>query len=224
MATSLIIQEPPLLVFPTLAKLIGLEGSIVLQQLYFLLQNPRNGRVISGERWIYNTYEEWVQHFPWMSERSLRRVFGDLQRRGIVLSCQPEGALSRRKYCRISHGTLPQLTYERVADQISTRAPDAAKSGASNRSKVSLPLAEKTIRDNNHQSIGHPSADRDRTSLPPIEDAIGFLESEAVNPSLIEPIAEQWLQSADPTKFRSWQNSLRAFAEKYEGDMPSNNR
>lgn len=44
MKRSLLIEEPPLQILPSLAAAIGLNEAIVLQQLYWLLQQPNNGK------------------------------------------------------------------------------------------------------------------------------------------------------------------------------------
>lgn len=98
---KLLIDCVPLLVLPELAVEVGIEASVVLQQLHWLLRDKRNGRVIGEHRWIYNTYEEWLVQFPWMSIRTIQRTFLRLEKDGYIESCQPEGGVSRRKYYRI---------------------------------------------------------------------------------------------------------------------------
>jgi hypothetical protein len=93
------------MVIPELVEEIGLEPAIILQQLHWLLRDPRNGKVIDGKRWLFNTYAEWrEQHFPWMSERTLMRHFCYLEKIKAITSCQPEGVVSRRKYYRLLVG------------------------------------------------------------------------------------------------------------------------
>jgi len=106
---SLLIEDYPLLVLPTLAQSIGLEEAIVVQQIHFLLRNPGNGRVVNGRRWIYNTYEQWLEVFPFWSSATLRRIFGRLEEMHLVVSCQPEGGVSRRKYYRLNEGMVLKL-------------------------------------------------------------------------------------------------------------------
>lgn len=105
----LLLPEPALQVLPSLAEAMGLENAIVTQQLHFLLRNPNSGRIIQGEKWIFNTYEQWREVFPFWTERAIRRIFNELEKNHIVESCQPEGALSRRKYYRINHGMLHRM-------------------------------------------------------------------------------------------------------------------
>ncbi len=104
--SSLLIEEPPLQVLPTLAVAVGLEEAIVVQQLHWYFRNPKNGREINGQRWIFNTYASWKKIFPWWSEITIKRIFIRLEGMHIVESCQPEGGISRRKYYRLNYGMI----------------------------------------------------------------------------------------------------------------------
>lgn len=105
MPGSLLLDEPTIPVLPSLAKAVGLNEAIVIQQLHFLAKSPRSGKVINGHKWIYNTYAEWREYFPWWSERTIERIFKELEEvKQFVVSCQPEGRVSRRKYYRLNKG------------------------------------------------------------------------------------------------------------------------
>ena len=105
---TLLLDERPLIVLPKLATDYGLNEAIVLQQIHFLLQIPSGGRIIDGEKWIWNTHEEWKrEHFPFLKLRTLRRAIESLERSRLLVSCQPDGRLSRRKYYRINYNALP---------------------------------------------------------------------------------------------------------------------
>ena len=68
------------MLLPSLAKAIGINGAIVLQQLHFHLANRDNGRVHAGQRWIYKTYEDWQKDdFPFWNVFKIQRVFLDLE-------------------------------------------------------------------------------------------------------------------------------------------------
>lgn len=106
--SNLLIDDEPLQVLPKLAVAIGLDEAIVVQQLHYWLNPKRkSGKIINGRRWIYNTYAEWREtNFPFWSEIHIKRTFLILEKCGIIVSCQPEGAFSRRKYYRINEGFL----------------------------------------------------------------------------------------------------------------------
>ncbi len=109
--SPLLISEPPLQVLPTLASAIGLNGAIVLQQLHYWLQRARHTR--DGRQWIYNTYEQWQQQFPWWSVRTLKRIFHNLETAGLVRAGNfNRSALDRTKWYTIdyAHPTLSGVT------------------------------------------------------------------------------------------------------------------
>ena len=98
-----LLDEPPLIILPSLAHGFGLNEAIVMQQLHFLLRYPKNGKKLAdGKRWIFNTYRQWQEMFPFWTEITIKRIFRKLERTGVVVSCQPEGTISRRKYYRLS--------------------------------------------------------------------------------------------------------------------------
>lgn len=73
---------------PTLAAMIGLNESIVLQQVHYWLKikENKNQDYIDGHYWVYNTYEQWGEQFPFFSIRTLRRVFTSLEKKGLLLA------------------------------------------------------------------------------------------------------------------------------------------
>lgn len=51
---------------PTLATIIGLNESIILQQVHYWLKIKEKSKqdYIDGHYWVYNTYEQWQEQFP----------------------------------------------------------------------------------------------------------------------------------------------------------------
>lgn len=83
---TLLMDEYPLMVSPWLAKEIGLNEAIFLQQLRFW-ESKNMGRVDEeGRRWIYNSIPAWLEQFPFLSERTLKRVLTSLESKGLLLT------------------------------------------------------------------------------------------------------------------------------------------
>jgi hypothetical protein len=102
--TALLIPEPPLQVLPSLAKEVGLNEAIVLQQLhYWRLQMGRD-----EDETIYNTIEDWKEQFPFWSERTIRRIIERLREKGYVEVSQP-GGIDRTNHYRVLYDALPQV-------------------------------------------------------------------------------------------------------------------
>lgn len=158
--TNLLIDEEPLQVLPKLALALGLDGAIVVQQLFYWL-NPkrRSGRVIDGRRWIYNTYAEWREsNFPFWSEIHIKRIFLNLERLGVIVSCQPEGRFSRRKYYRINEGWLIKARKDQLGDGSSERIKQIRSSDQIDTfvvSKSTVPSTETTSIENKQREFSH---------------------------------------------------------------------
>ncbi len=76
--SRLLLDEHPLMVSPSLAKAVGLNEAIVLQQLHYWLtrfkelQDEYHYR--DGRWWAYNTLKGWNDNFPWWSKNHSARV------------------------------------------------------------------------------------------------------------------------------------------------------
>jgi hypothetical protein len=77
-----LIPEPPLLILPTLAKTIGLNEAIMLQQCHYWLQ--RTDRARGDQRWFYKSTREWLEEFPFFSESTVKRTVQSLRKKGLI--------------------------------------------------------------------------------------------------------------------------------------------
>jgi hypothetical protein len=118
---SLLIDEYPLLVLPSLAVAVGLNEAIVLQQLHYWLNNPKGGVEMDGYRWVYNTYEQWqADNFPFWSVSTVKRTFTNLEDMELVVSRQ-QATYDRKKYYRIHEVNLTQWKipgWDDASDQV----------------------------------------------------------------------------------------------------------
>jgi hypothetical protein len=102
-----LLDEPPINIYPSLAKRAGINKAAILQQLHFLLKITEKAHLqknyIDGEWWVYNTYAGWQrEHFPWLSVRTVQRLFLELEKDGIIRSrLSPEDKDDQTKYYTI---------------------------------------------------------------------------------------------------------------------------
>ena len=76
--SSALINDYPITFLPHLAKAIGVNEALVLQQLHYWLVNHAEVQH-EGKFWIYKTYEEWQeQDFFFWSVRTVKSVFKSL--------------------------------------------------------------------------------------------------------------------------------------------------
>ena len=87
--TSYLLDEPPLLVIPSLAKLLGdVNAAIVLQQIHYWIEKSRKSKTsikYGGRYWTYNSVMEWQEQFPWLTAGGVRHVLERLREKKLVL-------------------------------------------------------------------------------------------------------------------------------------------
>lgn len=110
-ASQLLINEPPLQVLPTLAKLIGLNEALVLQQLHYWQSHEKIGITRNGKKWVYNSYAEWQGNFPFWSRCTIQRIFSKLESKKLILSLQAnKDKGDKTKSYRIDYDALERLS------------------------------------------------------------------------------------------------------------------
>lgn len=104
-----LVDEHPLLVLPSLATALGLNEALLLQQLHFMLQT--SSHVHEGRRWVYNTYDQWQQVFPFWKPRMLRTILTDLEKLHLLLSRNfNKSPADRTKWYTIEYEQLSHVT------------------------------------------------------------------------------------------------------------------
>ncbi len=84
MASKLLIDDYPIQVLPKLAVEIGLNEAIILQQIHYWLNQSKH--FYDGKKWIYNTYEDWNEQFPFWSVMTIRRTITSLEKQNLIIS------------------------------------------------------------------------------------------------------------------------------------------
>ena len=144
---NLLISEPPLQVLPSLAKIVGLNEAIVLQQFHYWLERSNNIR--DGYKWIYNSYSKWNEQFPFWSNATLRRTIKKKKKQGFFITANYNKAgFDKTKWYRID--------YERVsnasAQNEQTSCSKCASASAQNEQTNTNRLPETTTETNNNTS------------------------------------------------------------------------
>jgi len=122
---ALIINEAPLQVLPSLAKAIGLNEALILQQIHYWLNPKHNQNFIEDRYWVYNTYEQWQAQFPFWCTRTIRTAIDKLEEAGLLKTfiTHKNGPV---KHYSINYNALDQIqTAVAVkATEISHHSPD----------------------------------------------------------------------------------------------------
>jgi len=113
MSNKLLFDEHPLVILPSLAKEIGLNEAIILQQIHYWLviaeKAKDSGKFYEGRWWTFGTYVDWQEQFPWWSIDTVGRVVRKLEKDGLLLSRKPDAKdWNQRKWYTIEYGKLPQ--------------------------------------------------------------------------------------------------------------------
>lgn len=97
-----LIDENPIVIYPSIAKYLGINKAAIIQQLHFLLNVTKANRTaynfVEDKWWVYNSYREWQEnYFTWLSESAIKRLFIELEKDGFVKSMQSVKSKSDRK-------------------------------------------------------------------------------------------------------------------------------
>lgn len=171
--SKLLIDEPPLQVLPSLAKAIGLEDSIMLQQIHYWL--PKAEHVdADGTHWVHKTIKEWQDEFPWLSESTIWRILDRLTKAGLVLKATLSDDLrDRTRYYTIDHEALEALVLGKPSS-----TPDYIPSSQPDQIMSSTCLDDPSIQRLPTETTSREGAGRARQSKEITEDFINELVTE----------------------------------------------
>ena len=103
-----LVDEYPLFVLPSLAMAIGLREAMVIQKIHMWMKVSKHD--LDGRKWIYNTYDQWHDQFPFFSVATLKRIIRKLEKMGIIISTSRFNKLGmdRTKWYTIDYGAMPE--------------------------------------------------------------------------------------------------------------------
>jgi hypothetical protein len=120
--SRLLIDEAPLQVLPSLAKAIGLNEAIVLQQVHYVagrskdagwVRVPSNWRDPSTRARRASSYAWWhAEHFDFWSFSTVERAFAELRRRELIQTENVPTSEGRLMRVRVNHDALDRLDPE----------------------------------------------------------------------------------------------------------------
>ena len=106
--SKLLINEAPLQTLPTLAKSIGLDRAVILQQIHYWMSSSKHE--VEGNLWIYNSYTSWAEQFPWLSPEGVRYHLRALEKAEYLIAGNfNKDKRDRTKWYRINYDKLDGL-------------------------------------------------------------------------------------------------------------------
>lgn len=144
---ALLLDEKPLIVMPGLAKKIGLNESIFLQQLHYWLEKSTN--IQDGHRWVYNTAKKWQEQFPFWSVNTIRRIIKNLEDKELLIIDNFNSLpIDKTNWYRINYEKVAALEFDSTESEKvhSTTQNEYSKqpNWVDETPKVSTPLPEIT--------------------------------------------------------------------------------
>lgn len=150
--SRLLIDEPPLQVLPSLAREIGLNEAIMLQQIHYWLL--KSGNEFEGAKWFYKTLEEWQTEFPFWSAMTIRRTLGSLEKQKIIKI----GNYNKKKFDKTKWYTIDyQQVNRRCVQNEQTMCSSCTDGYVQNEQTYTREYTETTTENNNNVSEEKPS-------------------------------------------------------------------
>lgn len=113
--SKLLFNEQPLVVDKQLAKLIGLNEAMVLQQIHYWIEINKKVRnnYREDKYWTYNTIQEWQNEFPFWSYDTVKRTLAKLRKQGILITGNfNKLKIDRTIWYTINYDVLEKLNIE----------------------------------------------------------------------------------------------------------------
>lgn len=165
--SNLLIDDYPILVLPKLATEIGLNEAIVLQQMHYWLKKSNHN--YDGRRWIYNSYKEWEQHFPFWSNATIRRTISSLEKQELLfVGNYNKAGFDNTKWYSIDYFKLEGVS-KRLAQNEQTTCSKRADGVAQNEQTNTRDYTEITTETTNNNILS-PSS-----TAYPYKDVIDYL-------------------------------------------------
>lgn len=222
-----------LVLSPTIALEVGRSAAIVLQQLHYWISSPKNyGAVKEGNRWIYNSYQQWHEQIRVLSAKTIQRAFKLLEDRGLIQSQQ-----FKKSSCDQTKAYT--IMYERLAafeknDVIKPRKSNVVRdqktqnSSISHQDKMSKPsgqndqiLIRKTKKTTENSLL--LSQDPAAIQLENTSESIAVLADKKAGGGEINDLLSCWQKWVNPEQatLTSYQKRLlkNAFQNAFEGKM-----
>lgn len=80
-------DKKPIVLDKHIAKAIGLNEAIILQQVHYWIEVNKKAKrnCHEGRYWTYNTIKEWTEEFPFWSKDTVKRTFKKLRQTGLMI-------------------------------------------------------------------------------------------------------------------------------------------
>lgn len=121
------------------AEVLGMNGALVLNQIRYWTDPQRTKNFKEGRYWVYNSLQDWKAEFFSISERTLRRVFHQLENLGVLIAKKFNAwRRDQRKWHTINFEKLNELLQSVNQKPSQQRRKIQPDSSVEKRSKIDL--------------------------------------------------------------------------------------
>ena len=155
--SKLLFNEQPLVVDKELARLIGLNEAIVLQQVHYWISSnqKKNKNFFKNKYWVYNSISKWQEeNFNFWSCDTVKRTFSKLVKSKILITDN----FNKEKRDRTLWYSINYKTLEALKKSIGANCTNALGQNAPmDKGKMHQPLPETTTETTSiyNQSVSH---------------------------------------------------------------------
>ena len=111
--SKILFDEQPIVISKELARLIGLNESIVLQQMHYWIEinKKANKNYIQGKYWVYNSMKNWhEENFYFWSFETVKRTIAKLEKLNLIETSEfNKNPYDRTKWYSINYDVLESL-------------------------------------------------------------------------------------------------------------------
>lgn len=130
-------EEYPIIANKTLAREIGLNEALILQQInYWIEINKKTGNnFYEGRYWTYNSIRSWQENdFDYMSVETVKRTFAKLEKEGYLITGNfNKDPRDKTKWYTINNEKLLKL-YQEIEDKKKEKEIQALQENVDNSS------------------------------------------------------------------------------------------
>jgi hypothetical protein len=215
-----------LILQPELIKVLGKSTSLFLQQLHYWISSEKGvGKVINGQKWVYNTAQAWADQIV-ASEPTVRRSISKLKSLNVISTSHHHTNKSdRTNWYTINYDILNSLIGKDIANNHDVKmiAPSDQNdrmvirteitSETSNKTNLSEPQVEKIVPKINSEQVTQGLDRRNNLS----QDLLDIWNEEVGKitiPAQMTKIRARFLIAAFKSKFASSTEEWRAFCKK----------
>lgn len=108
----MLLDSQPLVVLPELAKLVGINEAIILQQIHYWtnINREQQRNYHDGYYWTYNSFAAWQKQFSWIGLTKIKATFAGLKHKGlVVVGNYNKAKFDKTLWYRIDYEVLSEL-------------------------------------------------------------------------------------------------------------------